>query len=211
VNIKEGKVYTSKGKDKDKEERLQARSRNPSETQSCSQSRHLELTGPDLGRVVSDHLLNSLLNSPPGLPAQNLLGTGGVSPSLLGVITGQVLVDDVDPSLEGTLLLLDLLDDIPDSLGKLEDGELVGRSNVDGTRVGSVHQQDKTVDQVVDVLERSGLGTVTVNGHVLTLEGLDDEVGNNTTVVRVHPGSESAVGREKCERDEFHGLNVIKR
>jgi len=91
----------------------------------------LKLTRPDLGRVVSNHLLDSLLNSPPGLPSEDLFGPSGVSPSLLGVITGEVLVDDVDPSLEGTLLLLDLLDGLPDGLGELEDSELVRASNVD--------------------------------------------------------------------------------
>ena len=64
-----------------------------------------------------------------------------------------------------------------------------------GSAVGTVHQEDKTIDQVVDVLlewrtcsafrsndicaasrrgthlERPGLRTVTVDGHVLTLEG----------------------------------------
>ena len=40
-------------------------------------------------------------------------------------------MDNVDPSLEGTLLLLDLLDGLPDGLGELEDSELVRASNVD--------------------------------------------------------------------------------
>jgi hypothetical protein len=112
----------------------------------------LELTGPDLGGVVSDltakeisisreqesklkrvihHLLNSLLNTPPGLPAEDLLSPGGVGPSLLGVVTGKVLVNNLDPPLEGTLLLLDFLDNVPDSLGELEDGELVRATDVD--------------------------------------------------------------------------------
>lgn len=40
-------------------------------------------------------------------------------------------MDDIDPSLEGALLLLNLLDGLPDSLGELEDGELVRASDVD--------------------------------------------------------------------------------
>ena len=36
------------------------------------------------------------------------------------------------------------------------------------------------------VLEGSGLLSVTVDGHVLALEGLDDEVGDDTAVVGVH-------------------------
>lgn len=64
-------------------------------------------------------------------------------------------------------------------------------TNVDRSGVGTVHQQDKTVNQVVDVLEGSGLRTVAVDGHVLTLESLDDKVGNNSAVKGVHSGTES--------------------
>lgn len=49
-------------------------------------------------------------------------------------------------------------------------------TNVDRSGVGTVHQQDKTVNQVVDVLEGSGLRTVAVDGHVLTLESLDNKL-----------------------------------
>lgn len=38
----------------------------------------------------------------------------------------------------------------------------------------------------MDVLEGSGLLSVSVNGHILTLEGLDNEVGDDSTIVRVH-------------------------
>lgn len=103
-----------------------------------------------------------------------------------------------------TLLLLDLLDNVldegqqgskqrgerythSDSLGKLENGKLVTVTNVDGSGLGTVHEQDQTVDQIVNVLERSGLRSITVDSHVLTLEGLDDEVGNDSSVVWVHP------------------------
>ena len=80
---------------------------------------------------TTHHLLDSLLDTPPRLPSEDLLGPGGVGPSLLGVVTGEVLVDDLDPPLESTFLLLDLLDDVPDGLGELEDGELVRATDVD--------------------------------------------------------------------------------
>jgi hypothetical protein len=38
----------------------------------------------------------------------------------------------------------------------------------------------------VDVLERPRLGAVAVDSHVLAFQGLDDEVGHNTAVIRVH-------------------------
>jgi hypothetical protein len=115
-------------------------------------------------------------------------------------------VDNVDSLGERVaLFLLDLLDNVldisighsregrtySDSLGELEDGELVTVTNVDGSGLGTVHEQDQTVDQIVDVLERSGLRTITVDSHVLTLEGLNDEVGDDSSVVWVHPWAES--------------------
>ena len=76
-----------------------------------------------------------------------------------------------------------------DGLGELHNGELVARTNVDRSSLLAVHEQDQTVDEVVDVLERSGLLAVTVDGHVLALERLDDKVGDDSAVVRVHPGA----------------------
>lgn len=77
-----------------------------------------------------------------------------------------------------------------DGLGKLEDGKFVTVTNVDGSGLGAVHQEDETVNQVVDVLERSSLGSITVDGHVLALERLDDKVRDDSAVVGVHPGAE---------------------
>ena len=55
----------------------------------------------------------TLLDVPLGLPLKSLLGSGGIGPSSLGVIGGDLLVDDVDPLCEWvTLLLLNLLDNV---------------------------------------------------------------------------------------------------
>ena len=64
-------------------------------------------------------------------------------------------------------------------------------TDVDWSRLVTVHEEDKTINQIVNILERSSLLSVTVDGHVLTLEGLDDEVGNDSSVVWVHSGTES--------------------
>jgi hypothetical protein len=88
-----------------------------------------------------------------------------------------------------------------DGLGELEDGEFVTVTNVDGSSLGTVHEQDQTVDQVVDVLERSGLGTITVNSHVFTLESLDDKVGNDSSVVWVHSWTESVEDSSNSDID----------
>ncbi len=45
------------------------------------------------------------------------------------------------------------------------------------------------------LLERPGLHAVTVDGHVLALERLDDKVGHDTAVVRVHPRAKGAARR----------------
>jgi hypothetical protein len=57
-----------------------------------------------------------------------------------------------DALLEVAALLLDLFDDLPDGLGKLENGELVGVADVDRSGLVRVHEEDETVDEVVDVL-----------------------------------------------------------
>ena len=78
-----------------------------------------------------------------------------------------------------------------DGLGELKDSEFITVTDVDGSSLGTVHEQDQTIDQIVDVLERSSLGTITVNSHVFTLESLDDKVGNDSSVVWVHSWTES--------------------
>lgn len=78
-----------------------------------------------------------------------------------------------------------------DSLGEFEDGKLVAGANVDGSGLVTVHEEDQTINQIVDVLERSSLVSITVDSHVLTLEGLNDKVGDDSTVVRVHSRTES--------------------
>lgn len=88
-----------------------------------------------------------------------------------------------------------------DSLGKVDDGKLVRRANVDGAGFGTVHKKDQSIDQVVDVLERSGLLAVTVNSHILTLERLDDKVRDNSAVVRVHSGTECVEDTSNTDLD----------
>jgi hypothetical protein len=63
--------------------------------------------------VLSDPLLDTLPDLPLRLPLEGLLGSGGVGPSSLGVVGGDLLVDNVDSLGEGVaLLLLDLLDNV---------------------------------------------------------------------------------------------------
>jgi hypothetical protein len=83
------------------------------ETRNYSLADNLDSTLLHLGAVISNHLLDTLLDVPLGLPLEGLLGSGGVGPSSLGVVGGDLLVDDVDSLGEGVaLLLLDLLDNV---------------------------------------------------------------------------------------------------
>ena len=63
-------------------------------------------------------------------------------------------MDDVDAAGDGvTVGALDVLDDIANEVCKLENGELVAVSDVDGARLGRAHECDEPIDEVVDVLE----------------------------------------------------------
>jgi hypothetical protein len=76
-------------------------------------------------------------------------------------------------------------------------------TDVDRSGVWTVHKEDKTVDEIVDVLERPGLLTVTVDSHILALESLDDEVGDDSAVVGVHSGPE---GVEDTGDSDIHRI-----
>lgn len=159
---------------------------------------------PHLGRVVSNHLLDTLPDGPPRLPLERLFGPGGVRSSSEGIILRKILVDDADPLGERVaLFLLHFLDNVlksavaqhhatyPDSLGKFKNRELVVVSHIDRSSFRSVHEENQPIHEIVNILEGSGLTTVTVNGHVLPLERLNNKVGDDTAVVRVHSRAKS--------------------
>lgn len=78
----------------------------------------------------------------------------------------------------------------PDSFGEFEDGELIMVTNVHRSGFRSVHQENQTIDKVMNILEGPGLAAVTVYSHILALESLNNEVGNDSTIVRVHSRTE---------------------
>ncbi len=140
-----------------------------------------------LGLVVPHHLLEAHADRPAGLPVEGRLGACRVGAALLRVVLGEALMDDVDAAGSGDAVsALYVLDDIADELSKLEDGELVAVAEVDGARLGRVHERDEAVHEVVDVLERARLRAVAVDGQVLPAQRLHDEVGDDAPVVRVH-------------------------
>ena len=140
-----------------------------------------------LGLVVPHHLLEAHAGRPAGLPVKGSLGTRRVGAALLRVVLGEALMDDVDAAGVGFAVgALYVLDDVADELCKFEDGELVAVAEVDGARLGRVHERDEAIDEVVDVLERARLRAVAVDGQVLSAQRLHDEVGDDAPVVRVH-------------------------
>src|SRR5579862_2862669 len=113
-----------------------------------------------------------------GLPAENLPGLRDVGAALQRVVDRQRLVDQ-----------LRLGADVPDHpLGQLAHRDLDGVAEIDraGHLVWRRHHPDEALDEVVDIAEGAGLRAVAVDGDVLALQGLDNEVRHHAPVVRVH-------------------------
>lgn len=75
-----------------------------------------------------------------------------------------------------------------DLLGQFEDGKFPGIAGIyrAGEVVGGVHEANENLNEVIDVAEGSGLVALAVDGDRLILQGLDDEIGDNPTIVWVH-------------------------
>jgi len=143
-------------------------------------------------REVLGSLDDALLERNLGFPAQVLARLGDIGLALLGVIAGQRHVDDLGRRLGG----LDC------QLGELLDGELARVAHVDGADgLGLVHQPDEAVDEVVDVAEGARLLPLAVDGDVLAVERLHEEIGDHATVVGVHA---RAVGVEDAHDPDVH-------
>ena len=52
-----------------------------------------------------------------------------------------------------------------------------------------MHKTDKTIDQVIDIAERPGLGAVTINRQGVILQGLQDKIGDYSAVKGMHVGA----------------------
>ena len=137
------------------------------------------LTGNDTPEVV-DGFLEPLFKGNGGLPAELFLGQGDVGLALERIVTGE--------RMEGELgTATDLLEN---KLGELEHGEFSGIADIYGTGDAfRVHEADEAFDEVVDIAEGAGLGAIAIDGNVFPFEGLDDEVGNDATVVGQHSGA----------------------
>jgi hypothetical protein len=149
-----------------------------------------------LSLIVPDHLLQSHPHCPAGLPSQGILRPSRVRTSLLRIIRRDRLVNDLHAALGfDTVFFLHFLYDLPNEFRELANAKFIAIANVDWARFIGVHEGDQAINQVVDVLEGTGLRAVTVNRHILAAQSLDDEVGHYTTIVGVHCDSNQSVDR----------------
>lgn len=147
----------------------------------------LQTTFSHLGLVVPDHLLQSHANRPARLPTERFLRSRGVRAAFLRIVSGYGLVHDVDALLAlDIVLVLHLFDDITDKFSELPNRELVPVANIDGPGFIRVHEKNQAIDEVVDILEGSGLLAVSIDRHIFAFEGLDNKVGDNTAIIWVH-------------------------
>ena len=79
---------------------------------------------------------------------------------------------------------------LKDELGEFKHSEFSRVTDINGPRDAfGVHEADEAFDEVVDIAEGAGLGAVTIDGDILAFKGLNDEVGNDASVVRQHAGA----------------------
>ena len=55
-----------------------------------------------------------------------------------------------------------------------------------GPRLRGVNHRDNAADQIVDVTETPGLTAISVNGDRVTVQGLSNEVGNDSAITGAH-------------------------
>mmetsp|Transcript_17664 Transcript_17664/g.31903 ORF Transcript_17664/g.31903 Transcript_17664/m.31903 type:complete len:484 (-) Transcript_17664:26-1477(-) len=127
---------------------------------------------------VSNGLFQTVLDLDLGFPIQFSFRCGNIWFALGGVVLrfGQ--------KLDFRLTVGQVLN----VFGKVFDGILIGISQIDWQVVLAIHEGIETVHQVADILKGSCLGAISVNGEVLVLQGLNDEVGDDPAVIGVHAG-----------------------
>src|SRR5262249_8301821 len=78
-------------------------------------------------------------------------------------------------------------------LRQVTNRELVRIPAVDrsGNVIRGPHQADHPIYQIVDKAERTRLLSISVDGYGLIVKSLDDEIGHDTAVVRLHARSVS--------------------
>ena len=121
-------------------------------------------------------------------PVKDGFGFGNIRLALFGIVGGERFKDELGIG----------VGKLDDRFGELFDGEFTGVAEVDGAGniVGGVHHLDKPGNQIGNVAETAGLGTVAVNGDIFIAQRLQDEVADHAAVIGMHPG---AVGVEDAD------------
>src|SRR5258707_1819301 len=170
-----------------------------------SLKRQLDASFGDLGGVVANHLLNASGDRPPRLPSQDFLGSGRIRAAFLGIIDRHRPVNDLDfRRVLDTIFLLDLLYNITNRLGEIENCELFSGTNVDRASLVRVHEHDEAVNEIVNVLEGTGLHAVSVDSHILATKSLKDEIGHHTSIKRIHARPYPTSVRENTDSEYVH-------
>ena len=141
---------------------------------------------------VGDGLVETFVQFDLWCPVRKRFHQGYVGSALGGVVFGKRCFYK---SRGGSSLLKNFF-------GQLPNGEFRWIAQVDWPNgVFLFHYPDHALHQVVDVAKGAGLGAIAVKGDVFSLEGLHDEVRNNSPVVRAHPG---AIGVENSNDANIH-------
>ena len=111
-------------------------------------------------------------------PVEDGLRQGDVGLALCGIVGGKVPIH-----------YLGLRAGHRNDLAReFQDGEFARVAQIHGAGeiIGGVHEPHQAVHQVIYVTKRTGLLAIAVDGDRLALQSLDDEVGDNPAIVRVH-------------------------
>jgi hypothetical protein len=149
-----------------------------------------------LGKI-SDGAVKSIGQRDGGFPAEACFGEGDVRLALLGIVRRQWAEDDLG-------FATDFLQHL---LGEGKHGEFTGIAEIDRTgEIVGFHELDEAADEVIDVAETARLLAVAVDGDVVAFERLDDEVGDDTAVIRQHA---RAVGVEDADDADVHAVLTV--
>lgn len=128
---------------------------------------------------ILDGLFETLLHGPLGLPSDFLPGNGNVGLSLARIVGGGRERNDVGLGARESF----------DVVGEGRYSVFVWIAKIDRERIVGVHEFVEAVDEIIDELKAPGLRSIAVESDVFVLEGLDDEVGDDSAIVGVHAAS----------------------
>ena len=92
-------------------------------------------------------------------------------------------------------------------LSQLKHGEFTGVPEVHGTDdLLLLHEAHESLDKIVDIAEGAGLGPLAINSEILTLQGLNDEVGDNASIIGQHART---IGVENTDHSDIDAVFTV--